>query len=83
MLPTKYQPNRPGCSGEEALLIFLPHLWHDSHLEVPIKTVLAIFHSPNPWKLHMKFGYIWPISFRGEVVWKCGRKTDERRRLPF
>ena len=45
MLPTKYQPNRPGCSGEEALLILLPHLWHDSHLEVPIKTVLRSYFS--------------------------------------
>ena len=24
----------------------------------------------------MKFGYIWPSSFRGEVVKKCGWTTD-------
>ena len=31
----------------------------------------------------MKFGYIWPSGFRGEVVLKCGRTTDGRRRLPI
>ena len=29
--------------------------------------------------LHMKFGYIWPSGFRGEVVWKCGWTTDRQR----
>ena len=24
----------------------------------------------------MKFGYIWPSGFRGEVVVKCGRTTE-------
>ena len=44
---------------------FLPYL---GHLEFRIKTILAIFHSPSASMLHMKFGYIWPSGFRGEVV---------------
>ena len=28
----------------------------------------STFRSPSAWILHMKFGYIWPSGFRGEVV---------------
>ena len=41
---------------------------HGGHLEFRIKTILAIFRSPSAWMLHIKFGYIWPSGFRGEVV---------------
>ena len=28
------------------------------------------FHSPYPWRLHIKFGFDWPSSFRGEDLSK-------------
>ena len=45
MLPAKYQPNRPGGSGEEDFLMFLTIYGHSGHLEFRIKTILAIFRS--------------------------------------
>ena len=32
-------------------------------------TILAIFHSPNLKRLHMKFEQNWPRGSREEVVW--------------
>ena len=43
MLPAKYQPYRPGGSGEEDFLMFFYHIWAWRHLEFWIKTILAIF----------------------------------------
>ena len=38
------------------------------------RTVSAIFRSPKPWRLQIKFGYNWPSGFRGDVKSdKCGR----------
>ena len=48
---------------------------HGGHLGHVMRTVWTIFRSPDPWRLHMKFGYNWPCSFRGEVVWNCGQTT--------
>ena len=79
MLPAKYQPNPPGGSGEEDFWRVFTIFGHGGHLEFRIKTILTIFLSPSAWMLHMKFGYIWPSGFRGEVVWKCGRTTDDGR----
>ena len=28
------------------------------------------FHSPYPWRLHMKFGFDWPSGFGEEDLWK-------------
>ena len=81
MLPAKYQPNPPGGSGEDFWMVFIIYA-HGGHLEFRIKTILAIVRSPSAWMLHMKFGYIGPSGFRGEVVWKCGWTTNGRRRLP-
>ena len=55
---------------------------HGSHLGHVTRTIWTTFRSPNPWRLQMKFGYNWPSSFRGEVVWNCWRTTtdDGRRR---
>ena len=55
---------------------------HGGHLGHVTRTVWTTFRSPDPWRLHMKFGYNWPSSFRGEVVWNCWRTTtdDGRRR---
>ena len=76
MLPAKYQPNRPSGSGEEDFWRVFTIFGHGGHLEFRIKSILSIFRSPSAWMLHMKFGYIWPSGFRGEVVWKCGRTTE-------
>ena len=76
MLPEKYQHYLPGGSGEEDFWMFFTIYGHGGHLQFLIKTILAIFRSPRAWMLHMKFGYIWPSGFRGEVVWKCGRTTE-------
>ena len=76
MLPAKYQPNPPGGSGEEDFWRVFTIFGHGGHLEYRIKTILAIFRSPSAWMLYMKFGYIWPSGFRGEVVWKCGRTME-------
>ena len=83
MLPAKYQPNLPGGSGEEDFWTVFTIFGHGGHLEFRIKTILSIFRNPSAWMLHMKFGYIWPSGFRGEVVWKRGQTTDRRRRLPI
>ena len=32
-------------------------------------TILAIFHSPAPRRLNMKFEQYWPRGLRGEVIW--------------
>ena len=79
MLPAKYQPNPPGGSGEKYFWSVFTIFGHGGHLEFRINTILAIFRFPSAWMLHMKFGYIWPIGFRGEVVWKCGRTTNDGR----
>ena len=42
---------------------------HGCHLGQWITTILAIFHSPTPRRLHMKFEQYWPKGFRGKVVW--------------
>ena len=42
---------------------------HGGHLGHMTRTVWTTFCSPDPWRLHMKFGYNWLNIFRGEVVW--------------
>ena len=40
--------------------------------------ILAIFRSPKPWRLYMKFGYILPSGFREELFESVdGRRTDD------
>ena len=40
---------------------------HGSHLGQWTATILAIFHSPNLRKLHIKFEQHWPRGFRGKL----------------
>ena len=68
MLPAKNQPNPLSGSGEEDFSMVFTIYGPGGHLEFLIKTILAIFRSPCAWMLHMKFNYIWPSGFRGEVV---------------
>ena len=48
MLPAKYQPNRPGGSGVEVILMVFTKYGHGSHLEYQIMThfsfILYIHH---------------------------------------
>ena len=41
---------------------------HGGQLGQQAVTILAIFHSPNLRRLHMKFEQNWPRGSRGEVV---------------
>ena len=50
---------------------------HGGHVCHVTKTARTFFRSPDPWRLHMKFGDNWPCSFRREVVWNCGRTTTD------
>ena len=57
---------------------------HGGHPGQLTATILAIFHSPNLRRLHMKFEQNWPRGSREEVVWnsehffpyKCIRKQN-------
>ena len=76
MLLAKYQPYRPSGSEEEVVLMVFIIYGHGSHLEFRTKTILATFHSPNPWRLHMKFGSV--VSEK-----KSFESVDRQRRLPI
>ena len=79
MLHTKFQGKWSIGSGEEDFLKFFTINGDLGHVT---RTVWTIFRSSDPCMLLMKFGYSWTSSFRGEVVWNCGRTTttDDRRR---
>ena len=42
---------------------------HGSHLGQWTATILAIFYSPAPGRLQIKFEQHWPWGSRGEVIW--------------
>ena len=49
MLHAKYQPNRPGGSGEIKVVSMVFTIYgHSGHLEFRIRTILAVFHSQTP-----------------------------------
>ena len=66
MLHTMFQGHR-SIGSEEDFKVFTIYE-RGGHAGHVTRTVLTTFHSPDPWRLHMKFGYNWPSSFRGEVV---------------
>ena len=61
-------PRHPLFWRRRFLKVFTKY-WHGSHLGKWTATILAIFNSPAPRRLHMKFEQHWPRGFRGEVVW--------------
>ena len=77
MRPAKYQPNRPCGSGEEDFWMVLTIYWHGGQLEFRIKTILAIFHSPSAWMLHMKFVTFGPVVSEKSFESVDGRRTDD------
>ena len=68
MTYAKIQPQGILGSGEEDFKRFLPYMGMAAHLGQLTATILAIFHSPNLRRLHMKFEKHWPRGSREEVV---------------
>ena len=64
MLHTKFQSHRSVSSGED-FLRFLPHMGVAAMLVMPPISFEQLF---VPKDMEVIFGYIWPSSFKGEVV---------------
>ena len=60
-------PRRPRFWRRRFLKVFTIY-GHGGHLGQCTATILAIFHSPNLRRLHMKFVQNWHRGSRGEVV---------------
>ena len=65
MLHTKPQGQWPIGSGEDFSRVFTIY-GRDSHLSHVTQTPQTNFHSPILLRLHMKFGFDRPSSFREE-----------------
>ena len=68
MLHAKFQDHRTSGSGEEDVLKFFFHIWAlqpswSCDLDHLIKCL-----SPFPRRLHVKFGFDWPSSFREDKL---------------
>ena len=68
MLHTKFQNHCPSGSGDGRFLNVFAIYSHGGHLGHVTLTIYINFLSPFPRMLHMKFGFDWPIGFRGEDV---------------
>ena len=67
MLHTKFQNHRPSSSEEEDFLKVFAIYSHGGRLGHVTLTIYTNFHSLFPIKLHIKFSFDWPSSFREEV----------------
>ena len=59
---------------------FLPYMGVAAILGHVTQTPRTNFRSPDPWRLHMKFGFNWPSGFEEEDLWKWwtdGQRTTE------
>ena len=66
MLHTKAQAHWPfGSRGEDFRRVFTID-GRGGHLSPVTKMPRANFCSPDPWRLHMKFGFDWPSGFGEE-----------------
>ena len=87
MLHTKAQGHWPFGSGEEDFWRVFTIYGRGSHLGHVTQMPQTNFRSPNPWRLHMKFGLDWPSGFGEKDLWKWwtdgrtptnnGRRTDD------
>ena len=68
MIYAKFQNHRPSGSEEEDYKKSFAIYSHGGHLGYVTLTIYINFHSHFPRMLHMKFGFDWPSSFRGEDV---------------
>ena len=62
MLHTKFRENRPAGSGEDFLRV-LTIYGHGGHLGHVTQMPRTKYRSPNPRRLHIKFGFDWPSCF--------------------
>ena len=78
-------PRHPRFGEEDFLKVFTIY-GHGGHLGQLTATILAIFHSPNLRRLHMKFEQNWPRGSREEVVWNseyfCPYKYIRKQNWP-
>ena len=89
MLHTKAQGHWPFGSGEEGFWRVFTIYGRGGHLGHVTQMSRTNFRSPDPWRLHMKFGFDWPSGFGKEDLWKWwtdgqrttmdanGRQTDD------
>ena len=63
MLHTNFQGHQTFGSREEDFLKFLPYMG--------MAAIWTIYHSPIPWRLHIKFGFNRPSSLWEKEIWKC------------
>ena len=56
---------------------------HGGHLGKWTTFILAIFHSPVPRRLQMKFEQYWPRGYRGEVVWNSQHFSHTNVLCPY
>ena len=68
MLHAKFQDHRTSSSNIEDFLKAFTIYGHGGHLGHVTWTIYINFCSPFPKRLHIKFGFDWPGSFRGEDV---------------
>ena len=68
MLHAKFQDHRTSGSGEEDFFKVFTIYGHGGHLGHVTWTIYISFRSPFPMRLHIKFGFDLPSSFRGEDV---------------
>ena len=59
MLHTKFLENRPADSGEDDFLRVFTIYGRGGHLGHVTQMPRTNFHSPNPRRLHIKFGFDW------------------------
>ena len=79
---TKPQGHWPFGSGEDFSRVFTiyehcSHLGHVTQTPTPPPQPRTNFCSPDPWRLHMKFGFDWLNCFGEEDVWKWWMMTTD------
>ena len=66
MLHTKAQGHQSFGSGEDDFLRNFTIYGRGGRLGHVIQMPRTNFRSPDPWRLHMKFGFNWPSGFGEE-----------------
>ena len=67
MLHSKAQGHWPFGSGEEDFLRVFTIYGRGGHLGQVTHMPQTYFRSPDPWRLHMKFGFDWPSGFEEDL----------------
>ena len=77
MLHTKPRSHWPFGSGEDFWRFFTIY-GHGGHLGHVTQTPHTIFHSPNPWRLHMNLAVIGQVVLEKKIFENGGRTDDGR-----